>query len=51
MQELTTLPVNTQDSQIKAVPPTPTGKLEYTDGTGWYNLATENFVINSLINL
>ena len=50
MQELTPLPVNTQDSQIKAVPPTPTGKLEYTDGTGWYNLATENFVINNIIN-
>ena len=54
---LTNLTVNnptqsqSQFPPVKAVPPTPTGKLEYTDGTGWYNLATENFVINSLINL
>lgn len=39
------------NSPLKAVPATPTGKLEYTDGKGWYNLATENFVINSLISL
>ena len=36
---------------LQAVPPTPTGKLEYTDGTNWYNLATENFVINSITDL
>ena len=36
---------------VRAPAPVPAGKLEYTDGTGWYNLATENFVINSLINL
>jgi hypothetical protein len=36
---------------LKAVPPTPTGKMEYTDGTNWYNLATENFVINTITTL
>lgn len=29
-------------------PPTPSGKPEFTDGTNWYYLATENWVINSL---
>jgi len=54
---LTNLTVNNptqsqnQLSSLKAVLPTPTGKLEYTDGTGWYNLATENFVINTIINV
>ena len=36
---------------VNATLPVPSGKLEYTDGSGWYNLATENFVINSLIGL
>ena len=35
----------------QAVPPTPSGKMEYTDGTNWYSLATENFVLNNLIAL
>lgn len=35
----------------QAAPPTPTGKMEYTDGTKWYALATENFVINTLTTL
>ena len=48
LHEPQTHPLN---SPLKGVPPTPTGKLEYTDGKGWYNLATENFVINSLFNL
>lgn len=35
----------------QSVPPTPSGKMEYTDGTNWYSLATENFVINTLTTL
>jgi hypothetical protein len=33
---------------LGAPPPTPSGKPEFTDGTNWYYLATENWVINSL---
>ena len=33
---------------VKAVPPTPSGKPEFTDGTNWYYLATEGYVINAL---
>lgn len=44
-------PVKESNPSLKAVPPTPTGKMEYTDGTNWYNLATENFVINTITTL
>ncbi len=33
---------------VKAVPPTPSGKPEFTDGTNWYYLATEGYVISAL---
>lgn len=33
---------------LKAVPATPSGKPEFTDGTNWYYLATEGYVINAL---
>lgn len=33
---------------IGAPPPTPSGKPEFTDGTNWYYLATEGYVINAL---
>lgn len=33
---------------VKAVPPTPSGKPEFTDGSNWYYLATEGYVINAL---
>ena len=33
---------------LKAVPETPSGKPEFTDGTNWYYLATEGYVINAL---
>jgi hypothetical protein len=33
---------------LKAVPPTPLGKPEFTDGTNWYYLATEGYVINAI---
>jgi hypothetical protein len=46
---------DTKNSQasppLSQVTETPTGKLEYTDGTSWYVLATENFVLNSIIML
>ncbi len=34
--------------EVKAPLPTSTGKLEYTDGTDWFALASESFVLNSL---
>lgn len=33
---------------LKGVPPTPSGKPEFTDGTNWYYLATEGYVVNAL---
>lgn len=33
---------------LKSVPATPSGKPEFTDGTNWYYLATEGYVINAL---
>lgn len=33
---------------VKAVPPTPSGKPEFTDGTNWYYLATEGYVVNAI---
>jgi hypothetical protein len=33
---------------LKAVPPTPSGKPEFTDGTNWYYLATEGYVVNAI---
>lgn len=33
---------------LKGVPATPSGKPEFTDGTNWYYLATEGYVINAL---
>lgn len=33
---------------IKAVPPTPSGKPEFTDGTNWYYVATEGYVVNAI---
>ena len=41
----------TVNNQIKVPLPISSGKLEYTDGTSWYSLATENFVINSITKL
>lgn len=33
---------------LKAIPPTPSGKPEFTDGTNWYYLATEGYVVNAI---
>ena len=33
---------------LKDVPPTPSGKPEFTDGTNWYYLATEGYVVNAI---
>ena len=33
---------------VKAPPATPSGKPEFTDGTNWYYLATEGYVVNAL---
>lgn len=45
-------PEKTQTQDLKKslkLIPQPTGKFEYTDGIGNYFLATENFVLNSII--
>jgi len=37
-----------KDKNLKAPLPTPTGRPEITDGTSWFTLATENWVLNTL---
>ena len=49
MQNLSeTLSYKNEQKSLKALP-LPTGKFEYTDGTGNFYLATENFVLNSMV--
>ena len=39
------------DKNLKAPLPTSTGKPEITDGTNWFTLATENWVLNTIANV
>ena len=39
------------DKNLKAPLPTSTGKPEITDGTSWFTLATENWVLNTIANI
>ncbi len=39
---------NLNDKNLKAPLPTSTGKPEITDGTNWFTLATENWVLNTI---
>jgi len=39
---------NLNDKNIKAPLPTSTGKPEVTDGSNWFTLATENWVLNTI---
>ena len=39
---------NLNSKNLKAPLPTPTGKPEITDGTNWFTLATENWVLNTI---
>jgi hypothetical protein len=39
---------NLNDKNLKAPLPTPTGKPEITDGSNWFTLATENWVLNTI---
>ena len=39
---------NLNDRNLKAPLPTSTGKPEVTDGTNWFTLATENWVLNTM---
>lgn len=39
---------NLNDKNLKAPLPTSTGKPEVTDGTNWFTLATENWVLNTI---
>lgn len=42
---------NLNDRNLKAPLPTSTGKPEVTDGTSWFTLATENWVLNTIANI
>ena len=42
---------NLNDKNLKAPLPTSTGKPEITDGTNWFTLATENWVLNTIANI
>ena len=42
---------NLNDKNLKAPLPTSTGKPEITDGTSWFTLATENWVLNTIANI
>ena len=39
---------NLNDKNLRAPLPTSTGKPEVTDGTNWFTLATENWVLNTI---
>ena len=41
---------NLNEKNLKAPLPTSTGKPEITDGTNWFTLATENWVLNTIAN-
>lgn len=38
-------------TKLTAPLPTPSGKPEITDGTSWFTLATENWVLNTIANI
>ena len=42
---------NLNEKNLKAPLPTSTGKPEITDGTNWFTLATENWVLNTIANI
>lgn len=42
---------NLNDRNLKAPLPVSTGKPEITDGTNWFTLATENWVLNTIANI
>ena len=42
---------NLNNNNLKAPLPTPTGKPEITDGTNWFTLATEDWVLNNIATI
>ncbi len=42
---------NLNDKNLKAPLPTSTGKPEITDGTNWFTLATEDWLLNNIATI